>query len=140
MPLHADDPMFVRLVFDGFDYTVGSDCGDSQSVAQVPDGLVMGRIDLDVETAVAFRQAGNGCELGNFAARRDPRGMHGIGRIRPEACLAMLNAGVQFAGDVLVESAAEADVEALAAVADGQDGFVRSESVADDCEIGFFAV
>jgi len=132
--------MFMRLVFNGFDDTVGSDCGDSQSVAQIPDGLMMGCIDLDVETAVAFRHTGNGRELGNFAARRDARGMDGIGRIRREAFLAVLNARVQFAGDVLVESAAEADVEALAAVADGEDRFGGSKSVVENCKISFFTL
>src|SRR2546429_4899070 len=55
----------------------------------------------------------SGCELSDFAARFDTRGMDGVGCIRWETFLAVFDAGVQLASDVLVESAAEADVEAL---------------------------
>ena len=76
----------------------------------------------------------------DFTARLDPRGMDWIGRIRRKTFLAVLDIGVEFAGDVLVERTTEADVEALAAVADGQNGFAGGESVLQDCEIGFFSV
>jgi len=52
----------------------------------------------------------------------------------------MLNLSVQFAGDVLVETAAEADVEALASIANGKNRFSGGEGVFDDGEIGFFPV
>jgi len=67
----------MRLVLDCFDHTVGSDGRDAQAVAQIPDGLMMRSIDLDVESAVTFCEAGKGRELGDFASRRDPRGMDG---------------------------------------------------------------
>src|ERR1700681_3582121 len=35
MPLHADDPVFMRLVLDGFDHTIGSQRSDSQAVPQI---------------------------------------------------------------------------------------------------------
>ncbi len=123
MPLHADDPVFMRLMLDRFDHTVGSDGCDAQAVTQIPDGLMMRRIDLDVESAVSCCEAGDGCELSDFAARLNPRGMEGIGCIRRKTFLAVLDAGVEFAGDVLVESATEANVETLAAIANGENRF-----------------
>src|SRR5260370_27174412 len=123
----------MRLVLDCFDHTVGSNRGYAQAVAQVPDGLMMRSIDLDVESAVASRNAGNGCELGDSAAGFDARGMNGIGCIWREAFLAVLDAGVEFAGDVLVECAAKTDIQALAAVANCQDGFAARKCVLEDC-------
>src|SRR5260370_11353376 len=79
-------------------------------------------------------------ELGDFAARLDPRGMDGISRIRRKTFFAVFDVGVQFAGNVLVESAAEADVQALAAIAYGENRFPRGEGVLENCEIGFFPV
>src|SRR5258708_27551755 len=117
MPLHADYPVFMRLVLDCFDHTVGSNRGYAQAAPKFADGLVMRSVDLDVESAVASRKSGDGCELGDFAAGFDARGMNGIGCIWRETFLAVLDAGVEFAGDVLVERAAETNVEALAAVA-----------------------
>src|SRR5207244_9558589 len=35
MPLHADDPVFMRLMLDRFDHTVGSDDCDAQAVTQI---------------------------------------------------------------------------------------------------------
>src|SRR5882762_2081534 len=140
MPLHADDPVFMRLVLDRFDHPIGSDGSDAQAVTQIPDGLVMRGVDLDVESAVTFREAGSGRELSELAARLDPRGMDGISRIRRKTFFAVFDVGVQFAGDVLVESAAEADVQALAAVTNGEDRFPRGEGVPENCEIGFFPV
>lgn len=138
--MHADDPVFLRFMFDRFDYAIRCYGGDAQPVAQIPNRLVMRRVDLDIVVAVTLRKAGYGCELGNFTAGLDPSGVDGVGRIGGEAFFAVLNAGVQFAGNVLVESAAEADVEALAAITDGQDGFARSKGVFEDGKIGFFPV
>src|SRR6266849_3712600 len=100
----------------------------------------MRSVDLDVESAVFIRVTGNGSELGDFAAGLDPRGMDGIRSIRREAFLTVFDAGVQFAGDVLIESAAETNVEALTTVANCQDWFSGGEGVLEDCEIGFFPV
>src|SRR5260370_42587843 len=101
---------------------------------------MMRSIDLDVESAVATRNAGNGCELGDLAAGLDACGMNGIGCIWREACLAVLDAGVEFAGDVLVECAAKTDIQALAAVANCQDGFAARKCVLEDCKISFLPV
>src|SRR6266436_404502 len=68
MPLYADDPVFVRLVLDRFDYTIGSNRGDAQAAAQIPDGLVMRSIDLHVERVVLIRLARDGGKLSNFSA------------------------------------------------------------------------
>src|ERR1700682_6039668 len=123
MPLHADDPVFMRLVLNRVDHSVGGEGDDAQAVAQIPDGLMVRGVDLDVESAVTFCEAGKGRELGDFAARLDPRGMDGISGIRRKTFFAVFDVGVQFAGDVLVESAAEADVQALAAITNGEDRF-----------------
>src|SRR6266853_116372 len=129
VPLHSDDPMFVRLVLDSFDHPIGSNRGDAQAMAQIPDGLVVRSIDLDIEPAVTFREARSGCKLGDFASWLDSRGMYGVGRSGRQAFPAVLNLSVQFAGDVLVETAAEADVEALASIANGKNRFSGSEGV-----------
>src|ERR1700674_3724682 len=55
MPLHADDPVFMRLMLDGFDHTIGGQRSDSQAVPQIPAGLVMRGVYPDVESAFAFR-------------------------------------------------------------------------------------
>ncbi len=100
----------------------------------------MRRIDPGVESAVAIRKSGNGRELSDFAAGVDPRGVDGIGRIRRKSILAVLDAGVQLAGDVLVESASKRDVQALTAVADGQNWFAGSKGVLQDGEIRLLAM
>jgi len=41
VPLHADNPVFMRFMLDGFDHAVRSDGCNAQAVAQIPDGLVM---------------------------------------------------------------------------------------------------
>src|ERR1700687_6406237 len=97
MPLHADDPVFLRLVLDRSDHSVGSARGDAQAVTQIPDGLVMLGVDLDVESAVTFCEAGKGRELGDFAARLDPRGMDGISRIRRKTFFGVFDVGVPLA-------------------------------------------
>jgi hypothetical protein len=140
MPLHADNPVFMRLVLDRFDHSVGGERSDAQAVTQIPNGLVMRGIDLDVESAVTFCEAGSGRELSELAAWSDSRGMDGISRIRRETFFAVFDAGVQFAGDVLVERASEADVQALAAITNGEDRFPGGEGVLENCEIGFFPV
>src|SRR5260370_14195694 len=140
MPLHADYPVLMRLVLDCFDHTVGSDRGDAQTVTQIADGLVMRSIDLEGESAVFIRVTRNRCELSDFAAGLDPRGMDGIGRIRREAFLAVFDGGVQLAGNVLVESAAQTDVQALATIANGEYWFPGGEGVLEDCKISFLPV
>jgi len=130
--------MFVRLVLDSFDHPIGSNRGDAQAMAQIPDGLVVRSIDLDIEPAVTFRESRRGCKSGDFASWLDSRGMYGVGRIGRQAFPAVLNLSVQLAGDVLVQTAAEADVEALASIANGKNRFSGGEGVFDDGEIGFF--
>src|ERR1700736_6201634 len=140
MPLHSDDPMFMRLMLDGFDHAIGGDSRNAQAVPKLADGLMMRGVNLDVESALTFGQAGNGRELSEFAATGDPCGMDGIGCIRRKTFLAVLDVGMQFAGDVLIERAAEADVQALAAIANGEDGFAGGEGVLQDREIRFLAI
>src|SRR5207245_7251998 len=91
-------------------------------------------------TTIPCRQAGNRRKLGKFAARLDPGSMHGIGRPRRQTFFAVLDASTQFAGDVLVESATQANVEALAAIANGEDRFARSERAFKDREISLLSV
>jgi len=128
----------MRLVLDRFDHPIGSDGSDAQAVTQIPDGLVMRGVDLDVESAVTFREAGSGRELSELAARLDPRGMDGSAASGGRPFFAVFDVGVQFAGDVLVESAAEADVQALAAIAYGENRFPRGEGGARELRNRFF--
>src|SRR5260370_6397642 len=139
MPLACAHPVFVRLVLGGFDHAIGGDCGGAQAAAQIPDGLVMRSIDLHVECSVLIRVAGDGRKLSDFSAWVDSRGVYGVGGIGRQAFPAVLNLSVQLAGDVLVETAAEADVEALASIANGKNRLGGGEGVFDDGEIGFFS-
>src|SRR5437660_7226291 len=112
--------MFVRLVRDSFDHSVGGNRGDAQAMAQIPDGLVVRCLDLVSAPAVTFREARSGCKSGDFASWLDSRGMYGVGRIGRQAFPAVLNLSAELAGNVLVQTAAEADVEALASIANGK--------------------
>ena len=125
MPLHTDDPVFMRLMFDCFDHSVRGDCGNAQAVTHIPDGLVMRRVDLHVESPVWSGKSGNGGELSNCAARLDPRGMHGVRRIRRKSISTVLDAGAEFPGDVLIERAPQKNVEALATIANSKHWFPR---------------
>src|SRR5260370_2530120 len=98
MPLYADDPMFMRLVLDSFDHSIGSNPGDTQAMAQIPDGLVVRSIDLDIEPAVTFRESRSGCKLGDFASRTDSRWRYGVWRIGRQAFPPVLNLTVQLSG------------------------------------------
>ncbi len=60
MPLDTNDPVFVRLVLDRFDHTVGSDGCDAQAVTQIPDRLVMRSVYFHCEASIAlFESAGS---------------------------------------------------------------------------------
>jgi len=106
VPLYADNPMFMWFVLYGFDHSIGGDRSDAQALTQIPDGLVMRRIDLDVESAVLVREAGNGRELRDFTSRLYPRSMDGIYCIRRKAFPAVFDISVEFAGDVLIQGTA----------------------------------
>jgi len=99
MPLHADDPVFMRLVLDRFDHTVGATAATRRPWPR-------SRTDWWCEVLIwtsnppSRLRAGKGRELGDFAARLDPRGMDGISRIRRKTFPAVFDVGVQFAGDV----------------------------------------
>ena len=41
MPLHADDPVFMRLVLDGFDHSIGSNRVNAQAVPKIADGVML---------------------------------------------------------------------------------------------------
>src|SRR5260370_34482599 len=101
MPLHADYPVFMRLVLDCFDHTVGSDRGDAQAAPKFAGGLVMRSVDLDVESAVASRKSGDGYELCDCACVFDGRGMNGIVCMCGEGFLAVLAPECECAGYVL---------------------------------------
>src|SRR5258708_4870106 len=135
MPLHTDHPMFVGFMLDGFDHAVGSNRRNAQAAPKVTDGLMMGSVYLRIESAGTIREAASCCELGELAACLDLRRMDGIGRIRRKSFFAVLDFRVQLAGYVLVEGSAKANVEALAAIADGQNRLARSESVLQDREV-----
>ena len=87
-----------------------------------------------------MREAASGRELSNFAAGLDPGRMNRVVVCRPKPFPAVPDVRVQFAGDILVERAAESNVETLAAIADGQDGFAQSKGMFQDREVGFLAI
>src|SRR5947207_2178218 len=60
MPLHTDDPVFMRLMLDGFNHAIGSNRRDAQTVAQIADGLVMRSVYFHSEATIAlFESAGS---------------------------------------------------------------------------------
>src|SRR5207245_4083443 len=140
MPLHSDDPVFVRLMLDGFDDAIGSHRGQAKSVPQIPDGLMMRSVHLRIESAIPLWQTGCGGKLTEFATKFNPRRVLRILRFLWQTVTAVHDIGMQFAGDVLVKRAAQADVEALAAVADGENGFSCGEGVLDDGQVRFLTV
>ena len=67
MPLHTDDPMFMRLMLDGFDHAVGSNRRNAQAAPKVTDGLMMGSVHLHVESAGTIPEAASCRELSELA-------------------------------------------------------------------------
>ena len=140
MPLHADDPVFVWLMLDGLDHSIGCNRSNAQAASKIPDGLMMRSVYLSIESAAAMREAASGRELSNFAAGLDPSRMNGVVVCRPEPFPAVLDVGVQFAGDILVERAAESNVETLAAIANREDWLAGGKGVLKDGGIRFLAI
>src|SRR5260370_42004884 len=140
MPLHADDPVFMRLVLDRFDHTVGSDGCDAQAVTQIPDGLVMRSVYFHCEATIALFESAGSSKLSQFTAKFDSGGVHRVERVCGKASPAVLDVRVQIAGNVLVESAAEGDVQGLAAVADAENRVSGSRAVLMSGEIRLFAL
>src|SRR5260370_32197068 len=91
MPLNANDPMFMRLMLDGFDHAIGSKRGDAQTAAQVADGLMMRSVYPDIESSASILKAASGRELSNLAAWLDPRLVRRVGRIWRETLPAVLD-------------------------------------------------
>src|SRR5882672_9711845 len=140
MPLHAHHPVFMRLVLDGLDHPVRRNRGNAQTVPKISDGLMMRRVYLHIESIRVLLNAAAGCQLSQFATRIDNRGMNWIRRIRRKPLFAMLNLRAQFAGNILVQRAAQTNIKTLATIANREDRLSRGESVLDDPEIGFFAI
>src|SRR5882762_7012359 len=140
MPLHAHNPVLMRLVLDGLDHPVGRNRGNAQAVPKISDGLMMRRVYLHIESMPVLLNAAAGCQLSKFATRIDNRGMNWIRRIRRKPLFAMLNLRAQLAGNILVQRAAQTNIETLATIANREDRLSRGESVLDDAEIGFFSI
>src|SRR5882757_2863017 len=140
MPLHAHNPVLMRLMLDGLDHPVGSNRGNAQAVPKISDGLMMRRVYLHIESMRALLNAAAGCQLCKFATRIDNCGMNWIRRIRRKPLFAMLNLRAQFAGNILVQRAAQTNIKTLATIANREDRLSRGESVLDDAEIGFFSI
>jgi len=91
MPLNADDPMFMRLMFDGFDHSIGSNRGDAQTGPQVADGLMMRSVYTQAESSATILKAASGRELSNLAAGLNTRLVRRVGRIWRETLPAVLD-------------------------------------------------
>src|SRR5882762_668317 len=140
MPLHAHHPVFVRLMLDGLDHPVGSHRGNAQAVPKISDGLMMRGVYPHVESMRVLLNAAAGRQLCKFATRIDNRGMNWIRCISRKPLFAMLNLRAQLAGNILVQRAAQTNIETLATIANSQHRFSGGESVLDDAEIGFFSI
>src|SRR6266403_649407 len=140
MPLHAYNPVFMRLVLDGLDHPVRRNRGNAQAVPKISDGLMMRRVYLHIESMRALLNAAAGCQLSEFATRIDNRGMNWSRRIRRKPLFAMLNLRGQLARNILVQRAAQTNIKALATIANRQHRLSGGESVLDDAEIGLFSI
>ncbi len=91
MPLNADDPMFMRLMLDGFDHSIRSNRGDAQTAPQITDGLMMRSVYTHAESSATTLKAASGRELGNLAAWLNTRLVRRVGRIWRETLPAVLD-------------------------------------------------
>src|SRR3981189_3027122 len=66
--------------------------------------------------------------------------MSWIRRVSRKPLFAMLNLRAQFAGNILVQRAAQTNIKTLATIANREDRLSRGESVLDDAEIGCFSI
>ena len=107
MPLRPDDPC-VAVELDALDHAVGSASADPQAVAGALDRLMVVRRARRVRDAHRGRQPGTGLDLDVVD-----------GRPARDAGLAVGEDPVAV-GDVLVERAAQRDVQHLVAAADRQ--------------------
>jgi len=85
-------------------------------------------------------EAASATELGDFAALLDPRRMDWVISFGWQALAAVDDIRMEFAGNVLIKRAAETHVEALAAIADGEDGLTSGKSMFQDSEVGPLAI
>src|SRR5712672_4041633 len=140
MPLHTHNPVLMRLVFDGLDHPVTRNRGNAQAVAKISDGLMMRRVYLHIESMRVLLNTAAGRQLCKFATRIDNRGMNWIRRVSRKPLFAMLNLRAQLARNILVQRAAQTNIETLATIANREDRLSGGESVLDDAEIGLFAI
>ena len=140
MPLNPDDPVLVRFMLDGFDYSIRRYGGNAQAVAGIADALMMRAVYRHREISADFLQRGSSRKLGNFAARPNPRGVKRVLRFGRQAVPAVHDISVQLAGNVLIKRAAEAYVEALAAVTNSEHGLARGKSMFHDGEVRVLAI
>src|SRR5258706_14373355 len=82
MPLHAENPVLVRLVLNSLDHTIGRDRGNAQAMPEVSNRLLMRGVYPYVESAATLLHAVAGRQLSEFAARVNQRGMQRVGGIR----------------------------------------------------------
>src|ERR1700682_299053 len=94
MPLHAENPVLVRLVLNSLDHPIGCNRGNAQAVPKVSNRLVMRGVYPHVESSATLLNAAAGRQLSEFAARVNQRGMDRVRRVRRKAFLAMLDVRV----------------------------------------------
>ena len=83
--------MFMRLMLDGFDHSIGSNRGDAQTAPKIADGLMMRSVYTHAESPASILKAASGRELGNLAAWLNTRLVRRVGRIWRETLPAVLD-------------------------------------------------
>jgi len=118
MALNANDEC-VACALDGFDDPIGRASDHTQTWRDIPQRLVVQRIDRNRGCSQLFRQPRSAVK---FQRMR---------QIRPIAALrrrAMVECSRQFIADILVECTAERDVDQLNAATDRKHRFVIGDS------------
>jgi hypothetical protein len=128
MPLHAGNPVGIAGPLDCFDHAIGRMRHNAEIFSWRQDRLMMGAIDANFAGPGQLRKTRTGLEE------------NGVMRFRAfVAGPGMLDFGFDFRRDVLHESAAEKHIQALRAVANGEDGFLLFQGMSQDRKIGGFA-
>src|SRR5258708_4692492 len=140
VPLNPHDPMLAWLVLDGFDHAIRRYGGNAQTVTEVAHRLMMRAVYVQRKPIVASLEAASASELGDFAALLDPSRMDWVISFGWQALAAVDDIRMEFAGNVLIKRAAETHVEALAPIADGEDGLTSGKSMFQDSEVGPLAI
>ena len=129
MPLHADDPVGVAGPFDCFDHAIRRVRHDAKIFSRLKHGLMMRAVHACFRRAGQLRQA-RACFKSDLVMR--------LRTFVARPCV--LDFSVDCAGNVLHQRAAQENVQTLHPVADGEDGLLFCDGVAEQREIGALAI